>query len=71
MGRYHGRRRHSRDKSSNKKKEESCVDKRVREQVTKVLEDDTALAEKRARFCDVSGFLKLLYSFNLAGIQFC
>jgi len=43
----------------------------VREKVRKVLEDDTALAEKRARLCDEGDFLKLLYAFNLEGIHFC
>ena len=42
----------------------------VREKVRKVLEDDTQLAEKRARQCDEGDFLKLLYAFNQEGIHF-
>ncbi|OAP54809.1 dimethyladenosine transferase [Fonsecaea erecta] len=42
----------------------------VREKVRAVLEDKTALADKRARMCDEADFLKLLYHFNLEGIHF-
>ncbi|KAJ9603029.1 Dimethyladenosine transferase [Cladophialophora chaetospira] len=42
----------------------------VREKVRSVLEDKTALADKRARMCDEADFLKLLYLFNLEGIHF-
>jgi 18S rRNA (adenine1779-N6/adenine1780-N6)-dimethyltransferase len=42
----------------------------VREKVRRVLEDETELADKRARLCDESDFLKLLYSFNKEGIHF-
>lgn len=42
----------------------------VREKVRRVLEDETELAEKRARLCDESDFLKLLYAFNKEGIHF-
>ncbi|KIW74104.1 dimethyladenosine transferase [Fonsecaea pedrosoi CBS 271.37] len=42
----------------------------VREKVRSVLEDKTALADKRARMCDEADFLKLLYHFNLEGIHF-
>jgi 18S rRNA (adenine1779-N6/adenine1780-N6)-dimethyltransferase len=42
----------------------------VREKIRKVLEDDTQLADKRARLCDEGDFLKLLYAFNQEGIHF-
>lgn len=42
----------------------------VRAKVKKVLEEDTELAEKRARLCDEGDFLKLLYAFNQEGIHF-
>jgi 18S rRNA (adenine1779-N6/adenine1780-N6)-dimethyltransferase len=42
----------------------------VREKVRKVLEDETQLADKRARLCDEGDFLKLLYAFNQEGIHF-
>lgn len=42
----------------------------VREKVRRVLEDETELADKRARLCDESDFLKLLYGFNNEGIHF-
>lgn len=42
----------------------------VREKVRKVLEDETQLADKRARLCDEADFLKLLYAFNQEGIHF-
>lgn len=54
-----------------RKKKRGRVAKLVREKVRKVLEDDTELADKRARMCDEGDFLKLLYAFNLEGIHFC
>jgi 18S rRNA (adenine1779-N6/adenine1780-N6)-dimethyltransferase len=42
----------------------------VKEKVRKVLEDETELADKRARQCDEGDFLRLLYAFNLEGIHF-
>jgi 18S rRNA (adenine1779-N6/adenine1780-N6)-dimethyltransferase len=42
----------------------------VREKVRRVLENETKLADKRARLCDESDFLKLLYAFNQEGIHF-
>lgn len=42
----------------------------VREKVRQVLEDDTQLAEKRARMCDENDFLKLLLAFNQRGFHF-
>ncbi|WEW57963.1 Dimethyladenosine transferase [Emydomyces testavorans] len=44
--------------------------KLVREKIRQVLEDDTELADKRARMCDEGDFLKLLWSFNQRGIHF-
>jgi len=35
-----------------------------------VLEEDTKLGDKRARTCDESDFLKLLWAFNQKGIHF-
>ena len=42
----------------------------VREKVRSILENQTQLADKRARMCDEADFLKLLYLFNLEGIHF-
>jgi 18S rRNA (adenine1779-N6/adenine1780-N6)-dimethyltransferase len=42
----------------------------VREKVRSVLEEKTQLADKRARMCDETDFLNLLYQFNLEGIHF-
>ncbi|PYH90671.1 dimethyladenosine transferase [Aspergillus ellipticus CBS 707.79] len=42
----------------------------VREKVRQVLEDDTGLADKRARMCDENDFLKLLWAFNQKGFHF-
>lgn len=42
----------------------------IREKVRKVLEDETELADKRARSCDENDFLKLLWAFNKQGIHF-
>ena len=55
-------------KSMRKKK--GKVAEIVREKVRKVLEVKTDLAEKRARMCDESDFLKLLWEFNQEGIHF-
>lgn len=52
------------------RKKKGRVSELVREKVRKVLEDDTQLAEKRARLCDEGDFLKLLYAFNQEGIHF-
>ena len=57
-------------KSNPKRKKKGKVAELVREKIRKVLEDDTQLAEKRARMCDEGDFLKLLYEFNQAGIHF-
>ena len=42
----------------------------VREKVLRVLEVETALADKRARMCDEGDFLRLLWAFNKEGIHF-
>ncbi|ETN39664.1 dimethyladenosine transferase [Cyphellophora europaea CBS 101466] len=52
------------------RKKKSKVTELVREKVRVVLEDKTALADKRARMCDEGDFLKLLWSFNQEGIHF-
>lgn len=52
------------------RKKKSRVTELVREKVRVVLEDKTALADKRARMCDEGDFLKLLWSFNQEGIHF-
>ena len=57
--------------SGSKKKKRGRVARLVREKVRKVLEDETELADKRARMCDEGDFLKLLYAFNVEGIHFC
>ncbi|KMP00900.1 dimethyladenosine transferase dimethyltransferase [Coccidioides immitis RMSCC 2394] len=51
-------------------KKHGKVAKLVRKKVRQVLEDDTGLADKRARMCDEGDFLKLLWSFNQRGIHF-
>lgn len=56
------------NKPSRKKK--GKVAQLVREKVRQVLEDDTGLADKRARMCDEGDFLKLLWAFNQRGIHF-
>ncbi|KAH9864542.1 hypothetical protein J1614_010477 [Plenodomus biglobosus] len=52
------------------RKRKGRVSELVREKVRKVLEDETQLADKRARLCDEGDFLKLLYCFNREGIHF-
>ena len=53
-----------------KRKRKGKVAELVREKVRRVLEDETELADKRARMCDESDFLKLLWAFNKEGIHF-
>ncbi|KAK3060933.1 hypothetical protein LTS18_007381, partial [Coniosporium uncinatum] len=60
----------SRNTSNPHRKKEGKVAELVREKIRKILEDDTELAEKRARLCAEGDFLKLLYAFNLEGIHF-
>lgn len=52
------------------RKRKGKVAELVRSKVKKVLEQDTDLAEKRARLCDEGDFLKLLHAFNTEGIHF-
>ncbi|KAF2834867.1 dimethyladenosine transferase [Patellaria atrata CBS 101060] len=59
-----------RNKSNPNRKKKGKVAELVREKVRKVLEDVTELAERRARMCDESDFLKMLYAFNQEGIHF-
>lgn len=56
-------------KGANRKKRGKAAET-VRRKVLKVLEEDTELADKRARLCDESDFLKLLYAFNLQNLHF-
>ncbi|KAI9669719.1 MAG: Dimethyladenosine transferase [Alyxoria varia] len=53
-----------------KRKKKGKVSELVREKVRKVLEDETQLADKRARLCDETSFLRLLHAFNKEGIHF-
>ena len=57
-------------KGNPNRKKKGKVAEIVREKVRKVLEDETYLADKRARLCDEGDFLKLLYAFNKEGIHF-
>lgn len=57
-------------KSNPKRKRKGKVTELVREKIRRVLEDETELAEKRARMCDEGDFLRLLYAFNVEGIHF-
>ena len=52
------------------RKRKGKVAELIREKVRKVLEDETELADKRARMCDESDFLRLLWAFNKEGIHF-
>lgn len=52
------------------RKKKGKVRELVREKVRQVLEDETCLADKRARMCDEGEFLKLLWAFNQKGIHF-
>lgn len=52
------------------RKRKGKVAELVREKARKVLEDETELADKRARMCDESDFLRLLWAFNKEGIHF-
>lgn len=56
--------------SSNKRKRKGKVAELVREKVRRVLEDETGLADRRARQCDEGDFLKLLWAMNKEGIHF-
>ncbi len=65
-----GKARQLNAKSGSKRKRKGKVAELVREKVRKVLEDDTELADKRARMCDEGDFLRLLFNFNKEGIHF-
>ncbi|GAB7366316.1 hypothetical protein MBLNU230_g8116t1 [Neophaeotheca triangularis] len=52
------------------RKKKGRVAELVREKVRKVLEDDVQLADKRARMCDETDFLKLLHAFNQECLHF-
>lgn len=56
--------------NSSKRKKRGKIAEMVREKVRAVLEDETKLADTRARMCDEGDFLKLLWSFNQKGIHF-
>lgn len=51
-------------KPTSKRKRKGKVAELVREKVRRVLEDETELADRRARMCDEGDFLKLLWAFN-------
>lgn len=53
-----------------KRRKKGKVAELIREKVRRILEDETELAEKRARSCDEGDFLKLLWAFNKEGIHF-
>ena len=57
-------------KNRTSRKKRGKVSELVREKVRQVLEDDTGLADKRARMCDENEFLKMLWAFNQKGIHF-
>ena len=57
-------------KKSTKRRKRGKIAELIREKVRRVLEDETGLAEKRARSCDEGDFLKLLWAFNQEGIHF-
>ena len=57
-------------KSGGTRKKKGKVAELVREKVRKILEDETELADKRARMCDEGDFLTLLWAFNKEGIHF-
>lgn len=57
-------------KSQSQRKKKGKVAELIREKVRQVLEDETGLADKRARMCDENDFLKMLWAFNQKGIHF-
>ncbi len=60
----------SKSKNNSKRRKKGKVAELIREKVRKVLEDETELADSRARSCDEGDFLKLLWAFNKEGIHF-
>ena len=61
---------HSRGRPNPARRRKGKIAELVRKKVRKVLEDETKLADKRARMCDEGDFLKLLWAFNREGIHF-
>lgn len=57
-------------KNGSKRRKKGKVAELIREKVRKLLEDETELADRRARSCDEGDFLKLLWAFNKEGIHF-
>lgn len=57
-------------KNGSKKRKKGKVAELIREKVRRILEDETELADRRARSCDEGDFLKLLWAFNKEGIHF-
>ncbi|BDD63788.1 Dimethyladenosine transferase [Monascus purpureus] len=57
-------------KNKPNRKKKGKVAELVREKVRQILEDETKLADKRARMCDEGDFLKLLWAFNQKGFHF-
>lgn len=53
-----------------KRRKKGKVAELIREKVRRILEDETELAEKRARSCDEGDFLRLLWAFNKEGMHF-
>ena len=56
--------------ASNQRKKKGKIAELVREKVRKVLEDDTKMADRRARSLDQNDYLQLLLAFNKEGIHF-
>ena len=59
-----------RKERGSKRRRKGKVAELIREKVRRVLEDETELAEKRARSCEENDFLRLLWAFNKEGIHF-
>jgi 18S rRNA (adenine1779-N6/adenine1780-N6)-dimethyltransferase len=57
-------------KKTRGRKKRGRVTQLIKEKIRRVLEDETQLADKRARLCDEGDFLRLLYAFNSEGIHF-
>ncbi|MCJ1344602.1 Dimethyladenosine transferase [Peltigera leucophlebia] len=57
-------------KNGSKRRKKGKVAELIREKVRRILEDESELADRRARSCDEGDFLKLLWAFNKEGIHF-
>ncbi|KAL9103308.1 MAG: hypothetical protein Q9163_001650 [Psora crenata] len=55
---------------TSKRKRKGKAAELVREKVRKILEEETGLADRRARQCDEGDFLRLLWAMNKEGIHF-